>query len=251
MACAFPRPCPRKRPRPTPNPSPSRSSEQRPRPRPTATAIHSHGSTAFERRTRRAGVPLVTLFRGSAYRLCVASGRKSVSGGNLGEGVAKSAGRGRCRRPALVELWITRKSLVHPLHPLMPCVIVPFPLRKAEVCSLQVDRARDSHAGWRSSTVEQLICNQQVAGSNPIASSTDPRSTKRRAGVAEWSKAADCKSAGVMPTVVQIHPPAPTRVRFDRTCGSNSVVESQPSKLLVAGSIPVSRSRRQGDHRPT
>ena len=31
---------------------------------------------------------------------------------------------------------------------------------------------------------------------------------------------------------------APDRV----TCGSNSVVESQPSKLLVAGSIPVSRS---------
>jgi hypothetical protein len=25
-------------------------------------------------------------------------------------------------------------------------------------------------------------------------------------------------------------------------CGSNSVVESQPSKLLVAGPIPVSRS---------
>ena len=28
-------------------------------------------------------------------------------------------------------------------------------------------------------------------------------------------------------------------------CGSNSVVESQPSKLLVAGSIPVSRSKKQ------
>jgi hypothetical protein len=27
------------------------------------------------------------------------------------------------------------------------------------------------------------------------------------------------------------------------TSGSNSVVESQPSKLLVAGSIPVSRSK--------
>ncbi len=27
--------------------------------------------------------------------------------------------------------------------------------------------------------------------------------------------------------------------------GSNSVVESQPSKLLVAGSIPVSRSKKQ------
>ena len=26
--------------------------------------------------------------------------------------------------------------------------------------------------------------------------------------------------------------------------GSNSVVESQPSKLLVAGSIPVSRSKK-------
>ena len=31
--------------------------------------------------------------------------------------------------------------------------------------------------------------------------------------------------------------------QFDWMCGSNSVVESQPSKLLVAGSIPVSRSR--------
>ena len=31
--------------------------------------------------------------------------------------------------------------------------------------------------------------------------------------------------------------------KLGRTGGSNSVVESQPSKLLVAGSIPVSRSR--------
>src|SRR5262245_29697987 len=31
--------------------------------------------------------------------------------------------------------------------------------------------------------------------------------------------------------------------RASRVGGSNSVVESQPSKLLVAGSIPVSRSR--------
>jgi hypothetical protein len=29
---------------------------------------------------------------------------------------------------------------------------------------------------------------------------------------------------------------------IQKTSGSNSVVESQPSKLLVAGSIPVSRS---------
>ena len=37
---------------------------------------------------------------------------------------------------------------------------------------------------------------------------------------------------------------SPTRVgrARERVGGSNSVVESQPSKLLVAGSIPVSRS---------
>src|ERR1039457_5419662 len=29
----------------------------------------------------------------------------------------------------------------------------------------------------------------------------------------------------------------------EAVCGSNSVVESRPSKLLVAGSIPVSRSK--------
>jgi hypothetical protein len=34
----------------------------------------------------------------------------------------------------------------------------------------------------------------------------------------------------------------PTRQVTNWVCGSNSVVESQPSKLLVAGSIPVSRS---------
>jgi hypothetical protein len=95
--------------------------------------------------------------------------------------------------------------------------------------------------------VEQRICNPQVTGSSPIASSTRTTdrallasrdSRNKRAGVAERSMAADCKSAGQCPTVVQIHPPAP--ISF--SCGSNSGVESQPSKLLVAGSIPVSRS---------
>ena len=36
--------------------------------------------------------------------------------------------------------------------------------------------------------------------------------------------------------------PAEMKGRRVREGGSNSVVESQPSKLLVAGSIPVSRS---------
>ena len=43
--------------------------------------------------------------------------------------------------------------------------------------------------------------------------------------------------------------PAEMKGRRVREGGSNSVVESQPSKLLVAGSIPVSRSSscRQAD----
>ena len=74
---------------------------------------------------------------------------------------------------------------------------------------------------WRSSVVEQLTCNQQVGGSNPFASSTlkvqdtrcrihdtgyklrNPSCIMHRAScivtrgeVAEWTKAADCKSAG-------------------------------------------------------
>ena len=67
---------------------------------------------------------------------------------------------------------------------------------------------------WRSSTVEQLICNQQAAGSIPIASSADgkgkidkitkrsvritrPGASSERAssgGVPERSKGTDCKS---------------------------------------------------------
>ncbi len=46
---------------------------------------------------------------------------------------------------------------------------------------------------WRSSGVEQLICNQPVGGSNPFASSLSNEYTGE---VAEWIKAADCKSAG-------------------------------------------------------
>ncbi len=94
--------------------------------------------------------------------------------------------------------------------------------------------------------VEQRICNPQVTGSSPIASSRVLRQPASGcfggaecAGVAERSMAADCKSAGQCPTVVQIHPPAPSACNR----GSNSGVESQPSKLLVAGSNPVSRSR--------
>ncbi len=44
-------------------------------------------------------------------------------------------------------------------------------------------------------SVEQLICNQQVAGSSPIASSSLSIDLYT-GGVPEWPKGADCKSAG-------------------------------------------------------
>ena len=57
-------------------------------------------------------------------------------------------------------------------------------------------------------------------GSSPIISSSFFRAAEARvAGIL------DCSGRGSV------------------CCGSNSVVESQPSKLLVAGSIPVSRSK--------
>ena len=43
--------------------------------------------------------------------------------------------------------------------------------------------------------VERLICNQQVAGSNPIASSREGH-IFQSGEVPEWPKGADCKSAG-------------------------------------------------------
>jgi hypothetical protein len=57
---------------------------------------------------------------------------------------------------------------------------------------------------WRSSVVEQLTCNQQVGGSNPFASSTIFGGTGE---VAEWTKAADCKSAGASLRRFESFPP--------------------------------------------
>ena len=82
-------------------------------------------------------------------------------------------------------------------------------------------------------SVERLICNQQVAGSSPTTSS--------RGEVPEWPKGADCKSAGV--AFGGSNPPLSTK--GGRGGGNSSAwLEHQPSKLRVAGSNPVSRSRR-------
>jgi hypothetical protein len=95
---------------------------------------------------------------------------------------------------------------------------------------------------WRSSMVEQLICNQQVAGSIPIASSLHflPQSSGR---VPEWPKGTDCKS--VVSDFEGSNPSPSTSARSGRSrifAGVAQLVELQPSKLDVAGSRPVSRS---------
>ena len=54
--------------------------------------------------------------------------------------------------------------------------------------------------------------------------------------------AADCKSAALRATEVRILHCPPLIGDEVQKRGSNSGVESQPSKLLVAGSNPVSRS---------
>src|SRR5215469_14486874 len=70
---------------------------------------------------------------------------------------------------------------------------------------------------WRSSTAEQLICNQQVVGSNPIASSRENLSSCRR---------------------FESFP-----LHHFCFAGIAQLVEREPSKLGVAGSSPVSRSK--------
>ena len=93
------------------------------------------------------------------------------------------------------------------LHTTVSYAIVPLPLPLGRGVFFVMSEIRESKCCWRSSMVEQLICNQQVAGSIPIASSNGEFYSE--AGVAEWLKAADCKSAGILPTVVRTHPPAP------------------------------------------
>ncbi len=83
---------------------------------------------------------------------------------------------------------------------------------------------------------EHLICNQQVAGSSPIVGS---KFCSVFGEVAEWLKAADCKSA---PGRVRRFESSPLH-HFILDAGIAQLVERQPSKLNVAGSSPVSRSR--------
>ena len=107
----------------------------------------------------------------------------------------------------------------------------------------------DGYRRWRSSMVEQLICNQQVAGSSPIASSVEqcPNALDSSLGrVPERSKGTDCKSVA---TGFEGSNPSPSTAAMVgaknnglKFAGVAQLVELQPSKLDVAGSRPVSRS---------
>ena len=59
---------------------------------------------------------------------------------------------------------------------------------------------------------------------------------RRRGGVPEWLKGADCKSAGVSLRRFESFPH-----HFVGRAGVAQLVEHQPSKLRVAGSSPVAR----------
>ena len=117
--------------------------------------------------------------------------------------------------------------------------------------TLQNHTTMDGYRRWRSSMVEQLICNQQVAGSSPFASSVEQRTRQAQHNdelfgrVPERSKGTDCKSVA---TGFEGSNPSPSTAAMNEAmnhggfAGVAQLVELQPSKLDVAGSRPVSRS---------
>src|SRR5262245_56533928 len=108
--------------------------------------------------------------------------------------------------------------------------------------TLQNHTTMDGYRRWRSSMVEQLICNQQVAGSSPIASSVEQRPNEHFGRVPERSKGTDCKSVA---TGFEGSNPSPSTDATDGAinfAGVAQLVELQPSKLDVASSRTVSRS---------
>ena len=110
----------------------------------------------------------------------------------------------------------------------------------------QNHKTMDRYRRWRSSMVEQLICNQQVAGSSPFASSVVNEGNESLGRVPERSKGTDCKSVA---TGFEGSNPSPSTAAMVgasnnglKFAGVAQLVELQPSKLDVAGSRPVSRS---------
>ena len=103
---------------------------------------------------------------------------------------------------------------------------IRFPIDKSSPFRYNIYRCRSS-AGV-AQLVEQLICNQQVGGSNPSTSSTISPARTKYGGVPEWSKGADCKSVASA-SMVRIHSPPPWR-------GRQGTPYSPPSK---EGGLPL------------
>src|SRR4030095_9514651 len=114
-----------------------------------------------------------------------------------------------------------------------------------------IGRFDEPERGWRADvaqSVERLTCNQQVAGSTPAIGSAS-RQQDGRGEVPERPKGADCKSAGERlrrfeSSPLHSEPVTNTQTRTTKQCdaGVAQLAEHEPSKLGVAGSIPVSRS---------
>src|SRR5262245_19125467 len=107
---------------------------------------------------------------------------------------------------------------------------------------------------WRSSGVEQLPCKQWVGGSNPPASASDINGLRLRTRAGRYPSGQRGQTVNLLAHAFGgSNPPLPTKLvvegarhrRAGRASGNSSAVERQPSKLGVAGSNPVSRSRRQ------
>ena len=124
--------------------------------------------------------------------------------------------------------------------------------RRRRTQTLQNHTTMDGYRRWRSSMVEQLICNQQVAGSSPIASSVEQCKNEGHESlgrVPERSKGTDCKSVATGFEGSNPSPSTDESMSAGMKVGANNesagvaqLVELQPSKLDVAGSRPVSRS---------
>ncbi len=98
---------------------------------------------------------------------------------------------------------------------------------------------------WRSSVAEQLPCKQWVGGSNPPASASFFKGFHRMpADSGRYPSGQRGQTVNLLADAFGgSNPPLPTIMVSG---GNSSAVERQPSKLGVAGSNPVSRSRIRG-----
>ncbi len=111
----------------------------------------------------------------------------------------------------------------------------------------------ETHAGV-AQLAEQLICNQQVLGSSPIASSSEEK-TDTTKGLVGYPSGQRERTVNPPPSGFRGSNPLPTtgkQMRANTTqAGVAQLVELQPSKLDVAGSNPVARSVIAEGRRPT